>query len=62
MEFIAPVVLAVSAFGAGVLNAIAGGGTFLTNSEKEVLFMPQGIAATYQGTSAPVAPAYDDLF
>ena len=30
MEFIAPVVLAVSAFGAGVLNAIAGGGTFLT--------------------------------
>lgn len=40
----------------------AGGGTFLTNSEKEVLFMPQGIAATYQGTSAPVAPAYDDLF
>ena len=39
----------------------AGGGTFLDNSEKEVLFMPHGIASTYQGEAPRIDP-YDPLF
>lgn len=41
----------------------ANAGTFLGDNEREVLFMPHGVAATYQGemAQAPI-PDFDELF